>query len=340
MARPGLHQHRKFLRLVRSLGSAPLARGVLEMLWEPAYDAGDDHLGDAEDIAARCGIDDPQMIEAALLEAGGPGGVGFIESCGEESHGVCYRIHDLFDHAPTVVGRRVKKELERTDRGITTRKLLSEAGKKRAAVAQRGGAGRFQPQKEAGPASDQPHQPPTSLRPASHQPPPASIEAGPASIQPEAGTRAARSSTRAAVHAQRAAGHNPKNQPHPDQPDPFADSADDIAAVFEHYRATFKTVPLVVSPAQQDMIAARLREGYAADELKRAITGLSRSDWHMRKGQVTLAAALQDGERVENCWRWLEHPPDQELRTNGRASEADRDWNRPIAVDANGEAVL
>ena len=50
MGRPGLTNHRKFRRLTRALGSPIVARGVLELVWDAAYECGDDYLGTAADI--------------------------------------------------------------------------------------------------------------------------------------------------------------------------------------------------------------------------------------------------------------------------------------------------
>lgn len=59
MARPGLTQHPKFRRLARLLGSAPLALGCLELMWEVCYQNGDPLLGDAVDVEAAAHLHDP-----------------------------------------------------------------------------------------------------------------------------------------------------------------------------------------------------------------------------------------------------------------------------------------
>ena len=50
MGRPGLTNHRKFHRLTRMLGSAMLARGAVELMWESCYECGDDYVGTADDL--------------------------------------------------------------------------------------------------------------------------------------------------------------------------------------------------------------------------------------------------------------------------------------------------
>lgn len=146
MARPGLTLHRKFKRLARTLdGSIQagfgtlLARGVLEAIWEGAYEAGDDYLGDATDVEARaCWGGKDGILVDALSDAGGPGAAGFIEEGGStwwpEGAPGTYRIHNLFDHAPRYVKRRVELEAQRQQDGHTIRALRVAAGKKGAAA--------------------------------------------------------------------------------------------------------------------------------------------------------------------------------------------------------------
>ena len=56
MARPGFRKHPKFRRLVHLLG-LPEAHvlGHVEMLWDTAYECGDDRLGDSLDVELACG---------------------------------------------------------------------------------------------------------------------------------------------------------------------------------------------------------------------------------------------------------------------------------------------
>lgn len=129
MARPGLTQHRKFLRLARLLGNAPLALGCLELMWEKCYLNGEAYLGDALDVEAAAqwpGV--AGTLSQALRDAGGEGNPGFIEEVpGRPGH---FQCHDLFDHAPRYVASRLKRELERQEKGQTLSQLRSEAGKK------------------------------------------------------------------------------------------------------------------------------------------------------------------------------------------------------------------
>ena len=123
MGRPGLTRHRKFLRLSRALGSPALARGVLELLWDACYEAGDDYLGAAGDLEALVGwAGESGALTRALLEAGQPEGVGFIEAV--DSDAGRYRVHDLWHHAPDYVRKRRERELQR-------RKRLAPAARRR-----------------------------------------------------------------------------------------------------------------------------------------------------------------------------------------------------------------
>jgi hypothetical protein len=98
------------------LGSRPLARGLLEQLWDAAYEAGDEFIGDGTDVEAAAGWEGaPGFLTKALLEAGGDGHAGFIEEVpGKLGH---YRVHHLWHHAPDYVRKRRQREDERRQKG-------------------------------------------------------------------------------------------------------------------------------------------------------------------------------------------------------------------------------
>jgi hypothetical protein len=112
------------------MGSAPLALGSLEMLWEHCYESGDDFLGDATDVetvAQWAGA--PGALVEALVTAGGGSGAGFLEPDADKAG--CYRVHDLYDHAPEYVRKRMDREAARKDAGITLKQLRADAAGKR-----------------------------------------------------------------------------------------------------------------------------------------------------------------------------------------------------------------
>jgi hypothetical protein len=120
MGRPGLTRHRKFLRLARELNrhyqglGVLLARGVLESMWDAAYESGDPFVGGADDVEDAVRWPGPAgACCEALLSAGGEGRAGFIETV----TGGGYIIHDLWDHAPDYVRKRHAREREREERG-------------------------------------------------------------------------------------------------------------------------------------------------------------------------------------------------------------------------------
>lgn len=119
MARPGLTGHRKFRRLARTIGSAIVARGALELMWELAYESGEDYLGTSDDIETGIGwTGERGVMTRALAEAGAPEGYGFIEPIDPTSDSTGrpeprFRIHDLWHHAPEYVKKRRERELER-----------------------------------------------------------------------------------------------------------------------------------------------------------------------------------------------------------------------------------
>lgn len=112
MARPTLKTHRKFLRLERALGSAIVARGVLELLWDACYESGEDYVGTSADIEHLVGwTGEPGALARALVEAGAPEGHGFLEPTAEGAS--TFRVHDLWHHAPDYVSNRRTREDER-----------------------------------------------------------------------------------------------------------------------------------------------------------------------------------------------------------------------------------
>lgn len=116
MARPTLTRHRKFKQLSRLLGSKALALGSLELLWEVAYENGDDLLGRAEDVEYQAGW---QGAAGALVSAMTESG--FLDLDGES-----YRVHDLWDHAPDYVRKRLKREQQRRETGAKLRSLSGQ----------------------------------------------------------------------------------------------------------------------------------------------------------------------------------------------------------------------
>lgn len=116
MARPTLTRHRKFKHLSRLLGSKPLALGSLELLWEVAYENGDDLLGKAEDVEYQAGW---QGAPGALVSA-------LMESEFLDQDGNLYRVHDLWDHAPDYVRKRLKREQQRRETGAKLRTLSGQ----------------------------------------------------------------------------------------------------------------------------------------------------------------------------------------------------------------------
>lgn len=128
MARPGLMRHRKFARLARLLGSEALGRGHLEILWDVGYENGDDLLGDAADVEHLARWSGESGLLAHALEESG-----FLDKAEDG-----YRIHDLYDHAPKYVQRRMQRESERRDNGVTIseqRRAAATARWKRAQIA-------------------------------------------------------------------------------------------------------------------------------------------------------------------------------------------------------------
>ena len=112
MAKPGLTSNTKFRRARHELSvPVPHLIGYLECLWAVGYESGCAVIGDAIDIElAAQWPGEPGELFKALLNAGGPGRVGFIEPA--EDGQDRYQIRNLFKHAPGYVSDRRDKERE------------------------------------------------------------------------------------------------------------------------------------------------------------------------------------------------------------------------------------
>lgn len=122
MGRPGLSQNKKFRRLSLLLGGAPLARGYLELMWDSAYEAGDEVMGDVLDVelAAQWPGNQGELVNAMVQ-------TGFLED-----HEGVYWVHDFWHHAPAYVRKRRQREDERrtkvdpclhSDQTVTSQRL-------------------------------------------------------------------------------------------------------------------------------------------------------------------------------------------------------------------------
>jgi hypothetical protein len=131
MARPGFRNHRKFRRLVQLLAMPePHVFGHVEFLWSVGYESGDPYLGDATDVELAAGWNgEAGALCRALLDCGGVGKPGLIEPV--EGNADQFQIHDLYDHAPDYVQRRMERETRRTVAGKTLSDVRSAAAKKR-----------------------------------------------------------------------------------------------------------------------------------------------------------------------------------------------------------------
>lgn len=80
-----------------------------------------------------------------------------------------------------------------------------------------------------------------------------------------------------------------------------------VSEVFEHWRRVMgKNGNAVLTPDRRKVIRARLKEGYSLADLKAAVEGLSKSDWHMGRDPRSqgkrwddLSYALGNGASVE-----------------------------------------
>jgi hypothetical protein len=106
-----------------------LVRGCLELLWECAYESGDPVIGDADAVEAAAKYPgEPGRLFRALLDCGGKGAAGFIETVDGDPDR--FQVHDLFDHCPEYVKKRMAREHARKQTGKTLSEIRAEAGRK------------------------------------------------------------------------------------------------------------------------------------------------------------------------------------------------------------------
>lgn len=128
MARVGLKSHPKFKRLLAMLHIPEAhAYGHLQMLWDVAYELGED-IGDAFDVEINAGwTGESGVLCDALARCAGEGREGFIEPNPDRpGH---WRVHDLYDHAPKYVQKRMEREAARLARGVTISEIRRSAAK-------------------------------------------------------------------------------------------------------------------------------------------------------------------------------------------------------------------
>lgn len=132
MARTGFRNHPKFRRLVHLLGvPEPHAYGLCEFLWSVSYESGNPVIGDLLDVELNAGWKgEAGLLCLSLLNCGGENCAGLIEPIGDDykrisfvdtnsTKGVRFQIHDLHDHAPDYVRRRMAREEDRASNGMT-----------------------------------------------------------------------------------------------------------------------------------------------------------------------------------------------------------------------------
>jgi len=146
MARLDLTENQKFKRLAHRLApfaggmGKPLARGLLETLWNVVYERADDYLGDADLVEADAGwLGEPGAL--ADLLAFKPEGkrAGFICRANCECHGgtladrsrdirTGYFVHELWSWAPAFVKAKAERRARLEEQGKTIADVRRAAG--------------------------------------------------------------------------------------------------------------------------------------------------------------------------------------------------------------------
>lgn len=73
-----------------------------------------------------------------------------------------------------------------------------------------------------------------------------------------------------------------------------------IKSIFEHWRETMGKNGAKLTPERRSKIAARLRQGYTADQIKRAIDGCAGSKFHRDGNHDDLTLICRTGSKLES----------------------------------------
>jgi Helix-turn-helix domain len=73
-----------------------------------------------------------------------------------------------------------------------------------------------------------------------------------------------------------------------------------IKSIFEHWRQTMGKNGARLTPERRSKIAARLKQGYTADQIKRAIDGCAGSKFHRDGGYNDLTLICRSGAKLES----------------------------------------
>jgi hypothetical protein len=124
-ARSSIFTHPKFIRLVDELGMpAPTVLGHLEFLWHAAHELAGEPIGDARNVEllARW-AGEPGVFAAALHR------LRFLDDEGGATP--CFQVHDLYDHAPEAVKKRIDRAAVRRELGVTMRQRKQASARAR-----------------------------------------------------------------------------------------------------------------------------------------------------------------------------------------------------------------
>lgn len=134
MARLGLDENQKFKRLALALNplccgmGRHLARGILEALWNGAYERADDFLGDSDDVEIAADWKGERGALTKLLEHVPAGKAAGLIEYDDERGG--YNVHDFEVHAPAWVKLKITTAAAREAAGKTLSDVRREAGRR------------------------------------------------------------------------------------------------------------------------------------------------------------------------------------------------------------------
>jgi hypothetical protein len=321
------------------------------MMWEPAYENGDPYIGEVVDVEARVGWKgDLGALCASLVGAGGKGHAGFIEEGGSQwwldGEPGTYRVHDLYDHAPDYVTKRMKREAERVAKGQTISEMRASAGRRGAAStnAKKSSIGR----QTSGQLPDAGWSP-TDRQPANDRQFDATPAPAPArevktlsaeEAQPQQGAPA-NALGNAALVLVKSVGLGYAKEPEPVAMADRGKPTHRAQTVYEYWCRVMDKGPRTVFDAgRRSAIEKQLKAGRTVEELCQAVDGCKRDRFSMGENDYgkkfnDISLICRDAAHVEKFVELAESPQFSALRTPtsaGAQRAAETAKNRQIAT--------
>lgn len=91
-----------------------------------------------------------------------------------------------------------------------------------------------------------------------------------------------------------------------------------VKEVFEHWQLIMNKPRSILNKKRKRKILDRLKEKYSVDDLKRAIEGIKKSSYHMRKGFDDIELICRDAIKTDKYIGFYYHPPVESEKGQGK----------------------